>query len=251
MKSFRHAGDLGDIILSLPVIRALCGDDKAVVLLEAAPYTRQQLTPDRWCGIDRLMLMQPYIAEVRAWRKGEAATYNMNDFRARLVQSLRMGRGRDKHLTHWVCEVHGVPNGVLYGQWLSVDKPIHAAKVVFSRAGAGRPKQHVYQNPAFPWHYVWDKYHHDAVFIGTAQEHENFCATCGRVPHFKTAGLDDAARVIAGCELFVGNQTATHAIAEGLKKRIVLEVWPEGPNVLAFREGVHHGWDSNVTLPDI
>ena len=90
-----------------------------------------------------------------------------------------------------------------------------------------------------------------AVFVGTEAEHEIFCGTCGKVPHFKTKDLNEAARVIAGCELFVGNQTSTHAIAEAMKKRIVLEVWREGPNCLVFRKDVIHGWDQFVQLPDL
>ena len=68
---------------------------------------------------------------------------------------------------------------------------------------------------------------------------------------YKTKGLLEAAQVIAGAKLFVGNQTATHAIAEGLKKPIVLEVWREGPNCIVHRPGVVHGWDRNVVLPEL
>jgi hypothetical protein len=75
--------------------------------------------------------------------------------------------------------------------------------------------------------------------------------TCGEVPHYKTKTLLEAARVIAGADLYVGNQTATHAIAEGLKKRIILEVWPEGPNCIVHRPGVVHGWDQYVKLPEL
>lgn len=251
MIAVKHAGDLGDIIYSLPVARALANGQQVAYLIEAAPYTRQMLTRDKWCGIDELLMRQPYISDVRQYNRGEGVTFNMNDFRARLVQSLRANIGKDKHLTHWMCEAHGVPNDVLLTQWLLIADPIEAAPVVFTRAGAGRARQHVYQNPAFPWHTIWKKYHQSAVFVGSDHEHEIFCATCGEVPHYKTKTLLEAARVIAGCKLFIGNQTATHAIAEGLKKNIVLEVWPEGPNCIVHRPGVAHGWDQHVKLPDV
>lgn len=252
MRAFRHAGDLGDIIYAMPVMKALCPDSPGALLIEAASYTRQSLTPDKWCGIEELLIRQPYIADVRAYRPGEPVTYNFNDFRARLGPALSMGVGREKHLTHWFCETHGVPNSVIDAQWLHLDDPNAVARVVFSRAGAGRKQGHVYQNPAFPWHFIWEKYHKDAVFVGSDHEHEIFCATCGKVPHYKTKTLLEAARVIAGADLFVGNQTATHAIAEGLKKRIILEVWPGGPNCLVFAKGrVEHGWDQFVKLPEL
>lgn len=251
MRAFRHAGDLGDIIYAMPVMRALCNGEPGALLIEAASYTRQLLIPQNWCGIDVLLKQQPYVADVRAYRLGEGVTFNLNDFRARLFQSLRVGHGKNKHLTHWMCEAHGVDYRCMDEPWIQVAEPIKAARVVFVRAGAGRPNHQVYHNPTFPWHYVWEKYHKDAVFVGTEAEHEIFCGTCGKVPHFKTKDLNEAARVIAGCELFVGNQTSTHAIAEAMKKRIVLEVWREGPNCLVFRKDVIHGWDQFVQLPDL
>lgn len=250
MITVRHAGDLGDILYSLPVARTLATGRPIAFLIEAASYTRQQLIPPNWCGIDELLMRQPYICAVRPWHQGESVNYNLNDFRARLFQSLKHGIGKDKHLIHWMCEAHGVPHSCADAPWLEAE-PDPVARVVFSRAGAGRPAHQVYQNPAFPWHFVWEKYHKDAIFIGTEHEHELFSCTCGRVAHYKTKGLYEAARVIAGCDLFVGNQTATHAIAEGMKKRILLEVWPEGANCLVHRPGVTHGWDQYVKLPDL
>jgi len=251
MMAFRHAGDLGDILYSLPVLRALCGGQPSALLIEATHYTRQCLTRDKWCGIDELLMRQPYIADVRPYNPGEGVTINLNDFRARLHMSMKAGIGKDKHLTHWMCEAHGVPHACMDSAWLHIEDPIKAARVVFVRSGPGRLPQHVYQNPAFPWHLVWKKYGNEAVFVGTEGEYEIFRVTCGDVPHYKTKTLLEAARVIAGCELFVGNQTATHAIAEGLKKNVLLEVWREGPNCIVNRPGVVHGWDNWVKLPEL
>jgi hypothetical protein len=66
-----------------------------------------------------------------------------------------------------------------------------------------------------------------------------------------TKDLYEAAQVIAGCELFVGNQSACFWLAEAMKKRIVLEVWPGGPNCLIKRDGVVNGWDRTVELPQL
>jgi hypothetical protein len=255
MIAFKHAGDLGDIVYSLPVVKSLCKSlgQQAAFLIEAANYTRQMLTPDKWCGINELLMRQPYIADVRPWIKGEPVNFNLNDFRARLFQSLKVGVGKEQHLTHWMCDAHSVNRNCMDEPWLEIGDPIPVAPVIFSRAGAGRPPHQVYQNPSFPWHYVWARYRKEAVFIGTEHEHQIFCATCGEVPHCKTATLLEAARVIAGANLFCGNQTVTHAIAEGLKKKIVLEVWLGGPNCLVFRDGVVHGWDHTVKdkLPEV
>lgn len=247
MKTFRHAGDRGDIIAALPALRALGG---GVLLIEAAQYTREMLTPDKWLGLDLLLKEQPYIADVRQW-KGERVDFNLNDWRSKLFRAIRNRQHQDKSLVAWQLEQYGIPLTAKDEAWITIKEPIRAARVVFNRTGPGRPRHHVYQNPAFPWHYVWEKYGKDAVFIGTAEEHRAFCATCGRVPYYQTADLYEAARVIAGADLFVGNQSAAFWIAEGLKKRLVLEVWPEGPNSIVLRGGATQGFDENVKLPDL
>lgn len=232
-------------------MRAMGG---GTLFIEAAPYTRVRLTPDKWCGLDLLLKEQPYVVNVLPWdRRG--VHFNGNDFRARLFQALRKPQTaaafRDKHLTHWMCDAHSLPYKVMDEAWLRVEQPNKVARVVIARSGAGRDPGHIYHNPSFPWHYVWRKYGKEAVFIGTADEHRLFSATCGDVPHYPTANLYEAAKVIAGADLFIGNQSSPHAIAEGMKKKIFLEVWPAGPNCLVFRPGVTHWWNNEVELPEL
>lgn len=217
--------------------------------LEAATYTRVPLTRGNWRGIDKILKSQSYISGVEEW-KGQQVNVNLNDFRAKLFKAVRMGVFKDKSLVDWHLEAHSVPHHVKDQAWISVD-PKRISRVVFNRTGIGRSTHHVYHNPQFPWHYVWKKYHKDAVFVGLPEEHEVFCATCGEVPYVQTKDLYEAAQVISGCDLFVGNQSACLWIAEGMKKRIILEVWPQGPNSLVFRSGVVHGWDRNVVLHDL
>jgi hypothetical protein len=247
MLTYRHAGDAGDIIASLPVVRHFGRGD---FLIEASTYTRQALTPDKWCGLDLLLKQQPYINDVREWRR-EMVTINLNDFRARLFKAIRVGQSKDKSLVDWCLEAHGLPLNLKDTAWLTVDQPVKAAKVVFNRTGPGREPHHVYHNLMFPWHRVWQKYHENAVFIGTSLEHASFCAQIGPVPHQPTSNLLEAARVIAGADLFVGNQSCCFWIAEAMKKKLVLEVWPQGPNSNVFRDGATQGFDQNVWLPEI
>jgi hypothetical protein len=244
---FRHAGDLGDIIFSLPAMRAMGG---GILCIEAATYTRQVLTPDNWCGIDHLLRMQPYITDVQPWTNAVPCHVNLNDFRARMMRSLRSGQHKDKALVDWFLESHGLSPTAKDEAWLEVP-PNKVAKVVFNRTGVNRKPGNVYLNHLFPWHRVWQIYGEHAVFIGHPEEYEVFCHACGYVDYYPTANLLEAARVIAGAEIFVGNQSVCHAIAEGLKKQIVLEVWREGPNCLHHRPGVYHGWDHSVGLPPI
>lgn len=246
MITYRHAGDRGDIIAALPIIRQL---GAGVLYIEASSYTREMLTPDKWLGLDRLFREQPYIADVREWRR-ESVTYNLNDWRSRWFKACRMGTDREKSLLQYQLEQYGIPLSAADEPWIKVE-PVKVARVVLNRTGPGRQPHHVYHGHEFPWHLVWKKYGKDAVFIGTRDEHEVFCGTCGEVPMVETKDLYEAAQVIAGCDLFVGNQSVCFWLAEAMKKRIVLEVWRGGPNCLIQRHGVINGWDRNVVLPDL
>lgn len=244
--TFRHAGDLGDLCAFLPVIRAHGG---GVLYIEAATWTRERLTPDNWRGLDLLLKAQPYIVDVLPW-KGERVHICGNDFRAHMGRALRRGEGRNKSLLHWQLDTHGIPHEAAKEPWLSVE-PRYAARVIINRSGANRPPQFQYFTPLFPWHRVWKKYRDYAVFVGLPDEHEAFCGSCGDIPHCVTANLYEAACVIQGCELFIGNQSCPYWIATAMGKRTVLEVWLQGPNCIVNRPGAIYGWNQNVELPDL
>lgn len=252
MITFRHAGDRGDIIASLPVVKYLCGTGQCIFYLEAATYTREMLTPENWRGLEKILQAQPYITTVLPWR-GEKTHYNLNDFRAKLHKALRVGAGKNKSLADWFIETHNVPPDCKDAPWLTLE-PNRVARVVFNRSGANRPRQHIYHNAAFPWPRVIQKYKGKSVFIGLPDEYEEFQSFFiepNDVPFFPTRDLFEASRVIAGCDLFVGNQSVALWVAEGLKKDIVLEVWREGPNSNSERVGFTQGWDNKVVLPEL
>lgn len=252
----RSAGDRGDCCYTLPVVKWLCAQQgtKAVYYIEAATYTREMLTPDRWCGLDRIIREQPYILDVRELKHGNLVQINLNDFRSYMQKAFRMpgGRARERHLMDWMLDAHRVPASAANEPWLTIP-PNKVAEIVINRAGPGRDGVHVYHNPLFPWRRVIDKYGSKAVFIGTPLEHEVFCAVYGPVDYYPTPDLYEAARVISGCTLFIGNQSCPHAIAAGLFKRIILEVWPSGANCIVSRPGVLNAWHDahKIELPEL
>ena len=64
------------------------------------------------------------------------------------------------------------------------------------------------------------------VFVGHPKEHEIFEYTFGiKVVYKPTPTILDLAEVIAGCQYFIGNPSLPHAIAEGLKKSVVVEYY--------------------------
>lgn len=246
LKIYRHAGDAGDLCYFMAIIKHL---GRGVLCIEAANYTRVRMTPERYAPLVPLLMSQDYIEDVREW-KGEPVDVNGNDFRALLFKSLRMGAGKDTALIDWMIRAHQCPPNIKAQPWLTVE-PNKVAKVVFNRTGPGRPSQHVYQNATFPWHKVYQAYGKEAVFIGLEEEYNVFKNVCADVPFYPTRNLLEAASVISGAELFVGNQSLPLAIAHGLHKMAVIEVWKDGPNSNVDRPGVILGWDHNVELPKL
>lgn len=239
-KTFRHAGDRGDIVYSLPVIRALGG---GALYVEAADFTREKLTPEKWRNLASLLEAQPYIHSVREWQ-GQPCDVNLNDFRARLFPALsrREPDAFRRNLADWHLLTHGLPIAERDTAWLAV-QPRRVARFVLNRTGHGRPPWLRYHDPRFPWEEVLDAVGREAVFIGTPDEHVDLWSRYhATLPFYETPSFLDVAQVIAGSDWFIGNQSCAYAIAEALKHKAVLEVCPGAPNCLFHRPNVFHGW---------
>lgn len=232
MPTYRHAGDSGDMIAFLPVMRHY---GRGVLFIEAANYTRVKMTPDKYSPLIALLEYQPYVEKVQQWI-GQHTDICGNDFRARMFKELRSHDSpyKSKSLVDWQLETHGVPLSAKNEAWISVPEARREAAVVFNRSAR-------YHNPLFPWPSIVGRYGKDAVFCGLPEEHQAFVRTFGPVPFLPTSDFMELAKVIAGCDLFIGNQSCPHMIASAMKKNIILEVWSHGPNALEYRPGVIHG----------
>lgn len=227
---FSHGGKFGDLIYSLPNIKTMGGGS---LTLYPNAGTGMVFTPDLVEVIRPLLANQPYIETVRYASKPSG--FNLDTFR----NHWRGGYNISDIMAAWL----GLAYASRTEPWLTVT-PLKEARVVFSRC----PR---YQNGDFPWGRVVAKYGMEAVFLGHRDEHADFCSRFGSVAHLPTGDLFDAARIIAGCELFVGNQSALRAIAEGLKKPVVQETDPANDNCHWERPNAWYGYRSDVFLPDL
>lgn len=250
--TFCSAGDAGDCIWSLPTIRALGG---GALCLHSERWTREPMTEEKVRSLRSLLTKQLYVEEVR-WlddemlRHGESLA-NLNDFRAEYFRTFKNPDfPKRRNLCEWILRTHGCDPNEQNKQWLSVP-PNPVARVIVNRTGPGRKATHVYQNGRFPWARVVEKYKNNMAFVGTPVECKYFVKHFGMVPYYPTDNLLELARVIAGADLFIGNQSCAYAIAEGLKKPAILEVCPWLPNCLFYREDVIHGWDADIDLPSL
>lgn len=216
-KTFYHSGDLGDIIFSLPTMRALGGGTLILGPDQGRPpfHTRERMTKERAELLLPLLKLQPYIKDAKYSAFQPDVDTDLNLFRLRFDKCSPHENLAHMHLDHF-----GIPRTACEEQWLFVDKVtrIDGKPVVICKTlrYAGE----------LDWEGVVATYGPKLAFIGTTEEHNAFCGQHGWVYYHPTKDLLEAARVIAGADLFISNQCGPHAIAEGLKQTLIQEPCP-------------------------
>jgi hypothetical protein len=229
MQVFGHSGDLGDIIYSLPAIKALGGG--RLILFDSPGKTAHGMNPAKVDRLRPLLEQQDYIESVE-WSDVRVET-NLNGFR----DHHHHGNLADMHLA-----THGLEWRHRVSPWLFVDpKPV--AKVVVQRS--------LRYGGNFPWREAVEVYGKDAVFVGFKDEHEEFCSKFGDIPHYDAKDFLELAQVIAGSEWFIGNQSSPLAVAHGLKHPVMMEICPGGAqqHCVYQRAGCIIVWDDKVEWP--
>lgn len=234
MNTFGHSGDLGDIIFSLPAIRAMGGG--ILYLINYPGRTTFPMTQERVDAIRPLLMEQRYISDVVFAGDDLSKDSAINGFRDHCCPGRNLA---DAHLS-----THDLPPSLRNNKWLRTGRVNRVSPVVFSKSAR-------YPNPSFSWSRIVGEYGRQAVFLGTPQEYEEFASKYGPVDYVRTRDLLEAAEIIAGAQLFVGNQSCLSAIAEGLKQNKILEVYPDLPNVIFNRLGVINAWNDDFELPGL
>lgn len=232
MNSFKHSGDMGDIIYSLPTIRALGGGvlyldpdgGQAEPLVNWPNHTNTKLNPGSIAALKPLLDRQDYIEGVRIW-KGEEVGHNLDTFR------LHMKPGRniaDAHL-----KAFGRPTSERDIRWLEVPLAPHGRPMI-SRS------LRYHGNYGF-WDEAPPKLFAQAMFVGLPEEHKYFEMVFGRqVDYVVTSTILDAASQVADCERLYCNQNLWRAVAEGLKVPVTVEEYCVAPNTRFEREGAKY-----------
>jgi hypothetical protein len=231
--SYAMSGDLGDIIYSMRTCHQL-NDQNSTYYLVDRPFTKAW-NKARLDALIPLMEAQPYIGRVWYDEPKEKLTHDFIDFRrGALTYSVSLA---DIHAT-WV----GVTLNQ-YTPWLSV-KPSSelAGKVVVHKS----PR---YANPQFPWRAMADKYGDRMVAVGVEDELHVLTTALGRdIPLRKTSSYLELAELIAGCELFIGNQSSPCAIALGLGVPVVQETSLRQPDCMFAGANAYYAWSSEVII---
>lgn len=205
---FGSSGDFGDIIYLLPLIQENGG---GYLWLYDRPWTNR--LSNRYHVIEPLLAAQPYLKAV-ALGNGRGVQFDMATFRKvyRPDQTLVTSQSNHGRLAYRLKTARGDK------PWLTAPLNTDArGRVVIARS----PRYH---NNLFPWKKLVAHYGNAILFVGMKEEHEAFCRQFGvKVEHRVTKDFLDLAALIAGSDLFIGNQSSPYAVAEGLKHPRILE----------------------------
>lgn len=234
-----HSGDLGDIIYAAMSFRDL---DRPVdlILTPKRGFTRAVMTSASASSLATLLCRQPYVASCRFDENSGIVDFDGDGFRE-LVPRMS---GYANLAQVFRCFLGGLSCDETI-PWLQVDQRGTAFPVLVHRA----PR---YLNPLFPWRRILDTYADICGVLGSDDEYRAMCELAGReLPHVRTENFLELAQQIAGCQLFIGNQSAPMSVAEGLKVTIIQEVFVAHPNCRFARPGVQYVFGEQVLLPSI
>lgn len=239
MITYAHSGAMGDIIYSLPVIKHF-GPGTLYIKLHAnehvarrfgydgpvPEYHKNRLTEVDYEMIRPLLEVQTYIGQV-GWTedKDMQATYDLDNFRGVLFRTFR------GNYLEGYFKTFNIPytEEDIIKPWLFA-VPKRIAPIVVSRSFRYRNKLSLDR-----WHrYVsLPNFDNNSIFIGLLEEYQDFCKEFNtKLPYCQCKDFLEMAEVIAGCDMFIGNQTFAYSLAQGLGKSTSLEIIDDRPLLL-------------------
>lgn len=238
-------GDLGDATYLLNILKNL-PNGPHTLLLQSSTATKVR-GPEGVVQFSRIFAplanAQPYIQDCRIHQRGDQVDWASAGFR---MASYEHGQTLLRaHVNHLV-KVHKIGNEIDgKDQWITVDpSPETKGKIVINRTGR-------YRNETFAWDEVVRHYNHRLVFVGLQHEWREFIAHFGYVDFRPTDNLLQVAQLIAGSELFIGNQSCANACAEGMKHPLIQETSTVHPDCIYVRDNAQHVDTGECILPDI
>lgn len=230
--TYLHAGNLGDVIYSLPAIKALGGGDLII-----SPEQRKTavcsvpINQEQFDIFKPLLDQQTYLRSVKFSQKYPSGTViDLNQFRSIWIQpSLKKQEGIDT-----LCKAHFWTLDIMDKfdddeTWLQVKDPIVTDKIIIHRS----PR---YQSNDFPWARLVSERQKDLLFVGLKSEHTAFEKAFGAVGFWMVNDLLEMARLIAGSRCFIGNQSSPLSIAIGLGRRVICEECKASPDCRFHRD---------------
>lgn len=210
MNVYGHSGDLGDIIASLPAVRALGGGHYGIGYRPGPGHGRESMEGKRFDAIRPLLEDQPYIRGVK-WigQNFSNITHDFSTWRRIWV----------KHESLLQAQARYVGVKASEEPWLTAT-PNEKYRGVTVIARSAR-----YHERSFPWPQMMEE-NPDAVFVGLPAEHAAFQHRYGIIEYVETADLLEMAEIMAAAKRVISNQTAAFWVAIGLGlPEVIQETW--------------------------
>ena len=215
MNVYHHSGDLGDVVAAFPIMQKI-GPGKLIISGKYYPPgkgPRESLRGARFESLQPLWQATDYLSGIEWQEEAGGVTHDIGSFR------IEAPWHAGNTLTQWQARGMGVELQHPPPVWLKVDAPYHG-KIVVNRTAR-------YHTPYFPWRLIVEKYHKDIIFIGLPSEYGAFQQHAGNllIEYRPTPDLYEAAKLIAGSKMFIGNQSVMFWIAAGLGHPLIQETY--------------------------
>ncbi len=225
--TFKHSGNAGDIIYSLSSIMAICMEQgaRAVIYIKLGvpstftekthPTGNVMMNSVMYDMLYPLLMDQPYIANVEI-HNGEPVDYDLDLFR-KDYKNLSAG-----NIQSWYSNSYPELRPVLHEANLFV-RPRKTDYIIVNRTSR-------YNNVYIDYSVLRE--YDNVYFVGVESEYKAMALHYKKLEHLKVNDFLELAEYIAGCRLFIGNQSMAFSIAEQLKVKRILEQYIPAPNVI-------------------
>lgn len=234
--NYSHTGNAGDVIYALPVIKQLNTliDKPHQILLKVNermrlsmglvhPLNNVMLNEQSVKLLSPLLESQSYISKCDIYTD-ERVDINLSLFRK---SGIYLDRG---NIARWNFYTTGVTAN-LAEQWLFVEPNLtYQDTIVIARSQR-------YQNPIISYSFL-SKYK-KIIFLGIKEEFKAVKKILPTIIHVEVDDFLEMSKIIAGCKLFIGNQSFPYSLAEGLKVPRILETYYSSPNVIPEGKNGH------------
>lgn len=224
---FKHFGLIGDIIYSIPAMKALANEKEIHLHLHIDQpslykkgmrhYNQGKILTEKSVEmIAPLLLSQPEIKCCDIYTD-QRIDFDLDDFR-KYPFDYNMG-----HICRWYFLTYGI-SADLSKPWLNVapDKSFEN-EILIARSFR-------YRAPGISYDFLKD--YSNIGFVGLREEYEDMKRSIPQLKYHPVKDFLELSKAIAGCRFFIGNQSFPYSLAEAMKVKRALEVCFENPNVI-------------------
>lgn len=231
-----HSGGIGDIIYSLYTLKKLYEKNNTKFKYIMKRRNDYNNTVDNYESLKLLLCIQDYIKEVIPYEKSlhinewEDINYDINFDNFRYVNNLM-----SKHL----IESHLEPLNLNFEDWRTTSWIKFENEMYVNESYIVINRTHRYRNPNANWINILQNFVNvKKIFVGMKNEYEDFINTFGNVcEYYPTDNLYKTTSLIRYSKALLCNQSACLTIAQGLNKKVYVEVEPSHTNMVrTYRE---------------